>query len=234
MRRVLFQIVVSAALFAGVSGRGATTRELLSSTSQAARNLGARILLESFVPPPRTNWDTLMGRLKPGLKESAVAELLSSVGATNVPDQSSVNASNKIYRLDDLWLLRCDFTNAVPEKSEGGLSGTSLIEQMDSIVVEPPPGFTGEWITYWVNGGIHFHSYYVNGELDGTNTIYYPDGSLCDEAFCREGVLDGDATAYYPTGKIQSKGQYRAGAQVGRWIWYNENGKVEAEKNFKK
>ncbi len=234
MRRLLFQIIVSVGLLAGVAGQGATTRELLSSTSQAARDLGAYILRDSFVPPPRTNWDSLMARLKPGMKESAVAELLSSAGATNVPDESGVNSSNKTYRLDDIWVVQCGFTNSVPAKSEAKLSEAKLVDDMDRILVEPPAGFTGRWVTYWVNGQINLDSHYLNGKPDGVITTYYTDGSACDVMSCFDGVLDGEATTYYPSGKIQNKGQYRDGVQVGRWIWYDENGKVEAEKDFKK
>jgi len=232
MRRLLLPFIVSAGLLACVSGRGATTRELLASQSQPVRNLGAQILRSSFVPPPRDNGEALMARLKLGMKESAVAGLLSSAGATNEPDESTANT--KSYRVDDLWVVRCSFTNFVPRKSEGALSEAKLVEQMDHVLVEPPAGFTGEWITYWVNGQMNFDSYYVNGQLDGTNTIYYSNGSIADVALCREGVLDGAATAYFPSGKIQSKGQYRNGAQVGHWVWYNEDGKVESEKDYGK
>jgi hypothetical protein len=225
---------MSAGLLAGVSGHGATTRELLSSISQPVRDLGAQILRDTFVPPPRTNWDWLMAQLKPGMKESAVAGLLSSAGATDEPDGSIANEIIKNYRVDDLWVVRCWFTNSVAGKSEGGLSEAKLVEEMDRVLVQPPAGFTGEWITYWVNGQIDFDSHYLNGKLDGINTLYYADGSIADVASCRDGVLDGEATAYYSSGHIENKGQYRHGAQVGHWIWYNQDGKVESEKDFGK
>lgn len=234
MRRLLFQFFVSAGLLACVIGRGATARDLLMSPSQSIRDVGAQTLRGSFVPPARTNWDFLVTRLKLGMKESAVAGLLSSAGATSEPDGTIVNEIIKTYRVDDLWVVRCWFTNSVPGKSEGGLSETRLIEQMNRILVEPPAGFTGDWITYWVNGQINLDSHYLNGKLDGVNTSYYPNGSKSDVASCRGGVLDGEATAYYSSGKIQSKGQYKAGAQVGHWIWYQETGAVDSEKNFGK
>jgi len=163
-----------------------------------------------------------------------VAGLLSSAGATNEPDGSIANEIIKSYRVDDLWVVRCWFTNSVAGKSEGGLSEAKLVEEMDRVLVEPPAGFTGEWITYWVNGQIDFDSHYLNGKLDGINTLCYADGSIADVASCRDGVLDGGATAYYSSGHIENKGQYRHGAQVGHWIWYNQDGKVESEKDFGK
>ena len=234
MRRLLLLFIMSAGLLAGVTGRGTTARELLASQSPSFRNLGAQILRGSFVPPPRANGDALVARLKLGMKESAVAGLLIAAGATNEPDESIENEITKAYRVDDLWVVRCSFTNSVPGKSEGGLSAAKLVERMDRVLVKPPADFTGDWITYWVNGQTNFDSHYLNGKLNGVNTSYYPNGAISDVASRRDGVLDGEATAYYSSGKIQSKGQYRAGAQVGRWIWYKDDGKVESEKDFGK
>ena len=234
MRRLLLQFIVSLGLLACVVGRGATARDLLMSPSQSMRDVGAQTLRGSFVRPPRANGDALVARLKLGMKEPAVTALLNSAGATNEPDGSTANTIIKTYRVDDLWVVRCWFTNSAPGKSGGGLSETKLIEQMNRILVEPPAGFTGGWVTYWVNGQINLASQYVNGKLDGLNTTYYPNGSIADVVSCRNDVLDGAATAYYSSGKIQSKGQYRTGAQVGHWIWYKEDGKVDSEKDFKK
>jgi len=225
---------MSVGLLACMSGRGATTRQLLSSMSQPVRDLGGQILRQSFVPPPRATWEPLMARLKLGMKESAVDELLIPAIGTNDPAGSTTNEILKSYRLDDLWVMHCWFTNSLPAKSERALSEAKLVEEMDRILVEPPAGFTGEWRTYWMNGQIDFDSHYLNGELDGLITTFYSDGSVFDVANCRYGVLDGEATAYYLSGHILCKGQYRDGVQVGRWVWYKDDGKVESERDFDK
>ena len=232
--RLPFGFLVAIGMFAGANGLAATARDLLASPYQGRRHLGAQILRDSFVPPARTNWDGLMAGLKPGMKESAVARLLASAGATNEPDGDIPGELIKTYRLDDLWLVRCWFTNSAPAKSEAGLSESRLMEQMNRIRVEPPMDFTGDWITYWVNGQTNLDTHYLNGKVDGLNTSYYPSGSVSDVASCRGGVLEGEATAYYSSGEIQCKGQYRDGAQVGRWIWYKKDGTVESEKDFGK
>jgi len=234
MRRRLPTLVIAVGLLAGAKGFAATARDLLASPAQSIRDVGAQILRGSFVPPPRTNWEALVASLKPGMKESTVAGLLSSAGGTNEPDGTAAGELIKTYRMDDLWVVRCWFTNSVPGKSEGALSETRLIEDMNRILVEPPAGFTGDWVLYWANGATNLDIQYLNGRPDGLNTSYYPSGSLSDVATCRDGVLDGDATSYYSSGKVQSKGQYRDGKQVGHWIWYKLDGTVDSEKDFEK
>jgi antitoxin component YwqK of YwqJK toxin-antitoxin module len=233
MKPRLIGWTIAFCLFAGVNGFGATARDLLASQYPQLRDLGSRLLLQSYVPPARENGDRLVAQLKLGMKESAVSNLLTSAGATNEPE-GSADLFEKNYRLDDLWVVRCWFTNSAPGKAESVLTNTRLVEQMNRFGVEPPNGFSGDWTTYWANGQTNAVSHYFNGQLDGTITSYYSNGSKADVSSCRDGVLEGEATAYYPSGKVECKGQYRAGAQIGHWIWYDEDGKVESEKDFGK
>lgn len=227
MKPRLFGWMVALALFASANSFGWTARELLASPVQKERDLGAAVLVRSYVSPPRANWDYLVKRLKPGMKRTAVESELNSAKATPGQSDKTDNWDSREYRLDDVWVMKCMYTNSV-------LSGTQLQEQLIYIWVPPPANFSGDWLTYWVNGHWGNLRHYQDGRLDGLDTDYFSDGSKSIVYSYRNGVKDGEETAYFQSGKIKWKGQYKAGAQVGRWTWYKEDGKVESEKDFDK
>lgn len=106
---------------------------------------------------------------------------------------------------------------------------------MYNIWVQPPANFSGDWVTYWVNGQRNIVRHYQYGKLDGVGTDFYPDGSSKSvDYFFRNGVSDGEETGYFQSGKIKYKGKYRTGAQIGHWFWYKEDGTVESDKDFGK
>lgn len=230
--RLLLSLMVAVGLFEAANSFGVTARELLTLPSPAQRMWGARILQGSYVPPPRTNGEKLVARLTLGMRESAVAGLLGSAGATNESTETVKSEVVKTYRVDDLWVVRCSFTNAVAGKSEGGLSEARLVEQMNQAYVDPPADFTGVWVTYWMNGQVSYERHYQNGLLEGVNTGFYPNGAKSIVISYHNGVPDGEDTGFYPSGTIQYKGQYRAGKEVGHWIWYGENGAIETERDY--
>jgi hypothetical protein len=225
MRQLLLGWITALFLFTGVNVFGATARDLLSSPSQSRRDLGAQILRGSFVRPPRTNWDIFVKRLKPGMKRGEVESVLETVKAD--PDWGAGTGSweTRGYRLDDLWVVNCGFTNSV-------LAGADIEEKLKDVWVNAPPNFSGDWVTYWANGQTNSVRYYEYGKLEGVGTDFHTDGSKSVIYSFRNGVPDGQETGYYiKSGKIKYKGQYRAGDQVGHWVWYKEDGTVESERD---
>jgi len=221
------------------------------------RMFGAKVLLDQFVPPARTNGDKLMAQLHLGMSESEVAKLLTFAGATNESVGTIRDEIVKTYRVDDLWVIRCWFTNTVTtnvvatnaatksvmarnaatanipaKKSENGLAEVKLLEQMNQAYIDPPGDFTGVWLTYWMNGVVSYERNFRNGLLDGVTTGFYPNGMASIVISYRNGVPDGDDIGYFLSGSVQYKGQYRAGQEVGRWFWYHEDGSLETERDF--
>jgi hypothetical protein len=239
MRPRLFGLVVAFGLLAGVNGFGVTARDLLSSPYQGRRELGAQILRGTFVLPPRANWDLFVKRLKPGMKQAALENALQQANASRpLAAVAVVRGTNGVqlrtYRLDDVWVLNCSFTNAATGKVDPGLSSAQVEEQLNNVWVDVPANFSGPWVTYWVNGQRSNEAHYQYGKLDGISTSFNTDGSKSVVLSYHNGVLEGEETGYFPSEKIKYKGQYKAGTQVGHWVFYKADGKVESEKDFGK
>jgi hypothetical protein len=250
--KYVLQFFVSLSLFVAVNGFGATARELLESPSPSIRMFASKSLQGTYVPLSRTNAEELIARLQFGMNESAVSNLLSSAGATNEGVEKIRDEIVKTFRVDDLWVIRCWFTNAVATnvvvtnsvtkkavtknvvagKSEYGLAEARVLEQMNQIIVDPPSDFSGIWLTYWINGNVSYERHFQNGQLEGVNTGFYPNGVRSIEVAFHNGVPDGQDTGYFPSGKIQYQGQNKAGKEVGHWIWYSEGGVVQAERDY--
>jgi hypothetical protein len=228
MKARLIGLIVAFGLLAGANGFGATARDLLASPAQSIRDVGAQILRGSFVPPPRANWEAFVKRLKPGMKKSAVEGELHSVNAVTDWAAGSGSWETHGYRLDDLWVVNCNYTNAV-------LAAANIQEKMKDVWINAPANFSGDWVTYWANGQTNSVRHYKNGIMEGFGTDFHTDGSKGVIYSFRNGIPDGEETGYFiKSGKIKYKGQYRDGKQVGHWIWYRQDGSVDSEKDFGK
>ena len=98
--------------------------------------------------------------------------------------------------------------------------------------VAPSSGFTGVWITYFVNGRRSHQIHYKNGRYFGTFTTFRSDGSKAVvQHYGVEGV-EGEDTGYFPSGALMYRGQYSKGAQSGTWVWYNEDGSVRSTQEY--
>jgi len=201
----------------------------LGSPSQKVRDAAAKVLRETYVPPSRTNWDSLIAELKPGTPETNVMKLLTPYTNNIEGTGSSGVVECHRYRLDDLWLLECCFEG---ESSNQVLIQPELTKEMRRFWVSPPAGFTGAWTNYFVNGQPSGGGYYRDGKLEGEGIGFYPDGSKAMVHSWINGVSEGKETAYYPSGKIKYVGQYHTNAQVGVWTWYKEDGSIESKQDF--
>lgn len=249
--KLALRFIVACSLLVAVNAFGATARDLLFSPSPSMRMVGAKILLGQYVPPPRAEGDKLVARLELGMSESEVNRFLVSAGATNESMGTIRDETVKTYRVDDMWVVRCWFTNAVAtnavitnavtrrvitnsvaKKSEGGLAEARLLEQMNQAYVDPPSDYTGAWLTYWINGQVSYERNFLNGQLNGVTTGFYPDGRKSIVISYRNGVPDGDDVGFFPSGVVQYEGHYKAGQEVGHWIWYRDDGSIETEKDY--
>jgi MORN repeat variant len=124
------------------------------------------------------------------------------------------------FRLDDLWILECYFDH--------GFQGCKLFPQPCETWVEPPPGFTGIWATYRVNGQKSHEIHYKDGKRDGVMTSFYEAGSKAVVTHFVAGFQDGDEIGYFPSGKVSYQGVYKTNEMVGTWTWFNEDGTVQS------
>jgi MORN repeat variant len=197
----------------------------LRSPSQQVRDAAAALLRTSFVPPPRSRWDTVVAAINPGDSSDTILQMLQPYGVSREMGTSSGHSFAESYRLDDLWVLRCSFRRL---ESGDALLGHELIEHMRHVWIEPPAGFTGAWTTYFVNGQRSHEIHYRNGQSFGTVTSFYSNGSKAVVQHHGAEGADGEDIGYFPSGAIAYRGQYRKGMQVGTWVWYNEDGSVRS------
>ena len=204
----------------------------LSSPSQERRDAAAKILRETYSPPPSTNWNALVSALKLGTKQSTIEAQLRSSNFIMSGGTSFGAADVRRYRLDDLWLLDCVFTNTMSGLTNRNLSQVELTAQLREIWIEPPTNFTGIWRTYWVNGQHSKEFAYKDGRWHGELVSFSRAGAKSVVSHAANGLVDGEETGFHPSGRIAYKGQYKAGHQVGVWIWYKEDGTVESQRNY--
>ncbi|MBS1662184.1 MAG: TonB family protein [Bacteroidetes bacterium] len=81
----------------------------------------------------------------------------------------------------------------------------------------------GRFTWYDEKGGINHRCDYVNGKLDGVDTLYYPNGRKKTVGVNKDGERDGEWIGYFPNGKMAGKAVYEKGKQVSS-AFYNEDG----------
>ena len=201
-------------------GVAASPRSDLASTNQATRDVAAKVLRETYVPPSRTNWDSLVASLKVGMSKTNILQLLKPVIIGEGGGAGSGTFEAYQFRLDDYWMLECHFDH--------GFQGCKLFHQPLDFRVEPPPRFTGTWTIYWVNGQKCEEAHYTDGKRNGEMTGFYDDGSRAYVTHFIDGIQEGDETGYSHSGKISYQGIYKTNEMVGTWTWYNEDGTVKS------
>ena len=175
----------------------------LASTNQEVRDAAAKVLRETYVMPPQTNWDFLVAKLKLGTPKTNVLEILGHF-TNNIEGGGGSGATEmERYRLDDLWLLECSYTG---NGSDRELTHLGFIQGLRFVIVEAPTGFTGVWRTYYVNGQECGEGCYTNGIAEGEGFGFYPDGSKLIVNHVTNGVLEGEEVCFYPSGKIKYRG----------------------------
>ncbi|MDB6110413.1 MAG: hypothetical protein JWR69_2163 [Pedosphaera sp.] len=210
-----------------VSGLSASPRSDLSSTNQETREAAAKILRATYTPPPRTKWDALVASLKIGASKTNVLSLIRPFIVHSQGGAGSGTFEACQYRLDDLWILECHYDRDI-------FSGCKLFPGTLEIWAVPPPGFTGLWRTYYVNGQKSMEIHYVSGKHDGEFTTFYDDGSRAVLTHFVADIQEGEDTGYFRSGKLNYRGVYKANAQVGTWTWFNEDGTIRSTKEQSK
>ena len=198
----------------------------LSSTNQETRDAAARVVRATYIPPPRTNWDSLIASLKVGASKSNILHLLEPVIVRSEGGGGSGTFEAQQYRLDDLWILECHFDH--------GFIDYKLFPNALDVWVEPPPRFTGVWTTYHVNGEKSYEIHYRDGKCDGEFTSFYDDGSRAVLTYFITGIQEGEEIGYFHFGKVNYRGFYKTNAMIGTWTWYNEDGMVQSTQDRSK
>ncbi len=219
--------------------------KVLSDPRNDVRALAAEALRSILVADPaaapnyheKEYWKQRISQLKAGMPLAKVLQIL-------LPDLSpderkqreegsdwSGGSGTSNYRLDDywaVWLYLVDFNQVKLHEHP-----PDLFRSVRKVWVAPPANYTGQWVTWHVNGRKAHEIQYRNGQYDGTFTSFHADGSRSVQQHYIKGVCHGTDTGWHRNGKKSYKGRYEDGKQVGTWTWWDENGQVRSVQEFK-
>ena len=79
--------------------------------------------------------------------------------------------------------------------------------------------------TVWdENAILREEAFYVGGELNGTRSLWDPDGRLFWVGQYADGVQDGEHSLYHTNGRLRQRGLYVAGKQEGVHVAWDDEG----------
>ncbi|HTB25798.1 MAG TPA: tetratricopeptide repeat protein [Puia sp.] len=85
----------------------------------------------------------------------------------------------------------------------------------------------GTETSYYPSGKISEIAEYLDGEKNGLNTEYYQNGNKKSEQNLKNGKENGKFIKYFPNGQIEIEGWFVDGNEAGYWNYYNELGNLE-------
>jgi hypothetical protein len=92
---------------------------------------------------------------------------------------------------------------------------------------------TGEWRENYDDGQPRFVGTYVNDEIEGTETWFYPSGAKEWEIGRKAGARDGEERWYHVSGALRRIGSYKGGERDGTFTVYDEDGRVAFTGEYK-
>jgi hypothetical protein len=148
----------------------------LSSMSPETRAAAAEKLRATYTPPSRTNWDSLVATLEIGDKMTNIEQRLRILNIK--PDLGSGEQLLSVeYRLDEAWILRCDYQYQGTYRGNETLYSRDILLSPIYFPVKAPTNFTGVWIEYYINGQKCLETNMKDGLRHGDLTCYKFDGS---------------------------------------------------------
>ncbi len=197
----------------------ASPRDDLASVDPAARDAAAATLRQRYRPTARGIMARAVRPARPGLTVAAALHRLRRLHPTSEGGASGGGGTTESYRVDDAWVL-------VIYSADERVTRTELVADTRRVWVEPPPGFTGTWVTYFASGHVAYRVDYVGGTYLGEFRSYHDNGAPAVVQRYGKAGIDGDEVGYHRTGQVAYRGQHRAGKRVGAWTHYDVAGKV--------
>lgn len=227
----------------------AEQRKLLASPDQKQRDQAAEALRKLYKADPKSagetpveTWTAKVAALPDAAEAQQKALLATPLTATSLDD----------YRLDDYWA----FSVKRDASRKKIVSVTPPFRSIAFVPVKPPDGFTGTWITYYVNGNVRENDEYAGGKLQHMKEMFdtglprregnmtegakpgtsvpsglvvtrYEDGRPEIEESYERGRLNGPRKLYYPSGKLKQEGSFVDGNPDGLLRNFREDGSDE-------
>jgi len=92
----------------------------------------------------------------------------------------------------------------------------------------------GEQLEWYPNGRLSSKYFYKDGKREGEYLDWYADGKLLYKEFYSNGNLEGDQLCWYPGGyQLCYKSFYRKGKKDGEQLRWHDNGKLQCRCFYK-
>lgn len=249
MRAAFVLVAVGALALTACKFDPAGARQKLASPDPAVRAKAAEALRSAYATDPAlvgdhgaSYWAERLKRV-PGSSDSEVGRILE--GAKVLPGSEGGGGGHSVtFRLDDFWLATTGQSDRGDERFFSAGPPRRFVVHVD---VAPPPGFTGTWTTYYVNGAVHTavemdHGHttrtremhdngqlrvaavYVDGLREGHVVTSFADGKPEWDQTYAKGELDGEERWYWDSGKLREARRWKNGKQDGRMKIYGESG----------
>lgn len=176
--------------------------------------------------PGESYWNDKFMKVEKGMDLAHIRELTGAEGGGDLMHMCSGGSCYPTLRLDDYWTV-----NLVTSNDGHLLERREFLRTAKSFWVDPPKGFTGKWITYFLNGRPAHDQEYLNGKVT-KHLVYYDNGQLTYGQTHPNGNAEHPEIGYYRDGRKMYEGTYQADKMVGTWIHWYPSGKKQAEQIY--
>jgi hypothetical protein len=139
---------------------------------------------------------------------------------SSIGQGGSGNSRTWQVQLDDYWSV--SISSLIPNNQVSGMG--MVAPQVARRWVQPPPGYTGEWTSWYVNGQISTKIDYRDGRYDGSFISYYDNGAKQLHQNYANHIPVGEESGWHRNGQLSYHGQYADGKQDGTWEHWYDNG----------
>ncbi len=208
----------------------AEARKQLTDPAPAVRNAAAEKLRQALAEGGAASRERGAARWKQRLSAIPLGisaeEFKTATGASAEGRTGSMGGSSMTFRLDDNWTVNAQFDRSDKLRELGPLTAS-----VRPIWVEPPPGYSGRWVTYFANGVVAHDIQYQRGAYERFKA-YYDSGQLVYEQRYVNGKIDGAEVGFHRNGAKAYEISHAAGKSVGRWVHWYPNGKMQSEQTY--
>jgi len=92
--------------------------------------------------------------------------------------------------------------------------------------------YSGNFITYYLNGIKQDQGVILNGKIFGERTIYNLNGNVKETNTFKNGIANGITRRYYKNGNLKEAGNFKNGQENGVWEEYYSNSEIKSRRNF--
>jgi hypothetical protein len=200
----------------------------LGASSQAERDAAAERVRAAIERDPSlvrslASASARLVRVRPGMSE---AEFVRVTGARTEGMAAGGGGTTGNYRLDDHWIVTVllDRRGRVREWRQPERATRALW-------VQPPPRYTGRWVTYFAHGRVAHEIEYLEGHY-ARFVAFHDNGQRAYEQRYVRGRIDGVEVGYDREGRRAYELHHAMGRNVGRWVHWHPNGRVQSEETW--